>query len=120
MLNSLSTSIRCKHEPLRSLAFGGISGAYAQISTPYTHPARIYYLQNLTDVTLMFSWDGVTDGFPLVSEAFLLIDVTSNRTDFGGAFAVAQGDATWVKALGDSSPTIGSVYLSIFYGFNSQ
>lgn len=110
-------AIRLKAEPVRSIAFGSISGTYAGVGTVYSDPVRIYFIQNLTDVTLMFSWDGVNDHFPLVSEAFLLLDVTSNRTDIGQALSIAQGDRTYVKSL-SGNPTIGSVYLSIFYGAN--
>ena len=109
-------AIRLKAEPVRTIAFGSIGAGYTGIGTAYSDPVRIYYLQNLTDATLMFSWDGVNDHFPLPSTSFLLIDVTSNKTGMGGSLAIAQGDRTYVKQLG--VPTIGSVYLTIFYAAN--
>lgn len=109
-------SVRLKAEPVRTIAFGSILAAYAPVGTAYDDPVRIYYLQNLTDATLMFSWDGVNDHFPLPSTSFLLIDVTSNKSLVGGSLNIAQGDRTYVKRLG--IPTIGNVYLTIFYGSN--
>ena len=114
MSNNLA--VRLYPEPVRSLAFGSISGTYAGIGTPLTNPSRIYWLQNNTDVLLTFSWDGVVDHFVLPTGSFVLLDVTSNRTDNGGALNVASGQRTYVKG----TPTVGGVYLSSFYGFNGN
>ncbi len=109
----MSLAIRILAEPVRSLAFGSISGTYAGIGTGFANPVRIIFVQNLTDVTLMFSLDGINDNFPLPSNSFLLLDVTANKTIDMGAF-LAQGTRVYVKTIG--SPTMGSVYVSVFYG----
>jgi hypothetical protein len=103
-------------ESLRSLAFGSISGTYAGIGTATLNPCRLYLIQNETDVLLTFSWDGVNDHFVVPSGAGLIVDVTSNRTSttLSGYLAIPEGTRTYVKG----SPTLGSVYLSIFYGKN--
>lgn len=103
-------------EPLRTIAFGGITGTYAGVGTALTNPGRIYWLQNDTDALLTFSWDGLTDHFVLPSGAFVLLDVTSNRTDTGGSLNIATGQRTYVKG----APTSGAVYLTSFYGFNGN
>jgi len=110
MSNNLA--IQITPETLRTLAFGSISGTYAGIGTPLAEPSRIYYLVNQTDVLLTFSWDGINDHFVVPAGSYILIDVTSNRTNVGGAFAVAANTRTYVKG----SPGSGSVYLSSFYG----
>lgn len=112
-------AIRIKAEALRSVSaatIAGSPGVYMGIGTAYQHPVRIYYLQNLTDATLLFSWDGVTDNIILIANAFILIDVASNQSRVGGIFSISQGDRTYVKTSG--VPTTGAVYLSIFYGSN--
>lgn len=109
----MSLAIRLRAETARSLAFGSISGTYAGIGAAMTKPVRIFLLQNLTDATLWFSFDGVADTVPLPSNGFILLDVTSNKTLPQGFF-LAEGDRIYVKTLG--TPTSGAVYLTTFYG----
>lgn len=115
-------AIRLKAEPVRTIAFGSIGASYTPVGSSasaakYLNPIRVYFIQNLTDKSLMFSWDGVNDHFPLDASAFLLIDVMSNRSDMGGACSIAQGDSTYVKEIGGVAPTVGNVYLTVFYAF---
>lgn len=102
-------------EPQRSLAFGSISGTYAPIGTAYSHPVRMYMLQNFTDGAMQFSWDGVNDHFPLPAGGSLILDIGSNKSINGGNLEASGARFTYVKTLG-TGPTSGSVYLSIFYG----
>ena len=101
-------------EPLRTLAFGSISGTYMGIGTATINPTRVYWIQNDTDVMLTFSWDGVTDHFTLPSGGFFLMDGTANSTIQGGAAYIQSGTRTYVKG----SPTTGSVNLTVIYGRN--
>jgi len=109
-------AIRLKAEPQRAIAFGSITTSYVGIGSVYTHPVRLYMLQNMTDQILQFSWDGVNDHFPLAAGGSMIIDVTANKSTAGGMFACAEGDRTYVLYPG-SAPTTGNVYLTIFYGF---
>jgi len=111
-MSAQNLSTRIYPEVLRSLAFGSISGTYAGIGSGLLNPARIVYLVNDTDVLLTFSFDGINDHFVIPSRAFLLLDVTTNKTDVGGCFTVAQGQRVYAKG----SPTTGNVYLTTFYG----
>jgi hypothetical protein len=104
--------LRMYPEAIRTVAFGGISGTYAGMGAPFANPVRIFWLQNQTDVLLTFSFDGITDHFVLPSEAFVLLDVSSNSSLPGGALYFAQGQRLYVKG----SPSSGSVYLTVFYG----
>ncbi|HTJ49053.1 MAG TPA: hypothetical protein VL443_06320 [Cyclobacteriaceae bacterium] len=110
-------AIRLKIEPQRTIAFGSISSSYAGIGSAYAHPVRLYMIQNFTDAALQFSWDGINDHFPLAAGGSMIIDITSNKTATGGMFAAAEGDRTYVKTI--DAPTSGSVYLTIFYGFEN-
>lgn len=111
---AFNTAIRLAAEPLRSRAFGSISGTYAAIGTAFTYPCRILLVQNLTDATLLFSLNGIDDHFPLPPNGFLLIDIESNKTAVGGALNLPAGSFIFVKQSG--TPTSGSAYLTTFYG----
>lgn len=109
----MSKSIRLLPEPVRSLAFGSIGAAYMGIGTALENPVRIVAILNLTDVSLMFSMDGVDDHFPLSANGYLLLDVSSNKTIEAGFF-IGIGTRFYVKEIGN--PISGSVYVSTFYG----
>jgi hypothetical protein len=100
-------------EAARSLSFGSIGAAYAGIGTAIDNPARMILLQNLTDATLWFSFDGINDHFPMATNVSLILDVTANKT-FDQGFFIAEGQRFYVKRLG--TPTSGAVYLTSFYG----
>lgn len=108
-------SVRLYPEALRSLAFGSISGTYAAIGTALSNPSRILYIVNTTDVLLTFSFDGITDHFVIPSQSYILLDVTSNKTLTGGALNISEGQKIYVKG----SPTLGTVYLSTFFGIGT-
>ena len=55
------------------LAIGGANSALI-------NPARIMLIWNLTDVLLMFSFDGINDHFPIPTNGYVLIDVASNSS----------------------------------------
>lgn len=106
-------SVRIGVEPCRSLAFGGIGVNYAAIGTGFANQSHILWIQNLTDANLWFSLNGVDDHFPVAGGSFMLLDVTSNKSNDTGFF-IAIGTIVYVKRLG--TPTVGSVYVTTFYG----
>jgi hypothetical protein len=110
-------AVRVLPEPVRSTAFGSISGSYVGIGSAFENPVHWFMVQNLTDQPIMISWDGVNDHFPLAANGYVIMDVASNKTIMGGSFMIAQGTRFYVKALTAFLPSSGSVYLSIFYGF---
>jgi len=95
------------------LAFGSIGAAYAGIGTAVANPIRVFLLQNLTNATVWFSFDGVNDHFPLPGLGHIIVDVSANKTQDTGWY-LAEGDRLYCKRLG--TPTSGSVYLTVFYG----
>lgn len=112
-MSNYAQAIRLAVEPLRSLGFGSISGTYTGIGTSFVNPVRIIYVENLTDATLLFSLDGITDHFALPANGFLLLDVSTNKSISDGFF-IAAGTRVYVKTSG--TPSKGSVYVSVFYG----
>ncbi len=120
-MSSSSIALRLACDPVRTIAFGGISPVYAGVGIAFTSPVRIFHLQNLTDTTLMFSYDGVNDNFPLASQSFIVLDITANQALTQGFF-MAQGQRLYVRnmvAEGQNAPTIGAVYLTCYVGRTS-
>lgn len=111
----MAQSIRLVSEPVRSLAFGSIGAAYMGIGTAFDNPVRILVIQNLTDASLMFSFDGVEDTIPLARDGYILLDVSSNKNREHGLY-IGEGTRIYVKEIG--TPTAGSAYVSVFYGYN--
>ena len=100
-------------EPIRSLAFSLIGASYVAVGTSIKATTRQFFIQNLTDATLMFSFDGATDHFVLPANGFWVSDVTANKvTDEG--FFLPIGYQLFVKRIG--VPTSGTVYFSVFNG----
>ena len=111
----MSLAIKALFEPLRSLDFSSIAAGYTGVGTALDYPARIIFIQNFTDASLMFSFDAVNDHFPLAPDSFLLLDLSSNKTLETGYF-VAKGSRLYVKEL--ASPGSGKVYFSVLYGID--
>jgi hypothetical protein len=107
-------SIRFKAEPVRTLAAASVVVGYTGVGTVVDHPIRQFLIQNLTDQTVMFSFDGVNDHFPLPSNGFFLNDISSNQSHSVQGWFLAQESRLYVKQLG--APTTGAVYFSVFYG----
>lgn len=112
----MSLALKALFEPVRSLGFAAMGGAYVGVGTALDHPVRIIFVQNFTDTALMFSFDGVNDHFPLANSSFLLLDLSSNKTLDTGYF-IAKGDRLYVRTMGVAA-TLGSVYLSVLYGID--
>ena len=112
----MSLALKAQFEPVRSLGFAAIGAAYVGLGTSLNFPARIIFVQNYTDATLMFSFDGVNDHFPLAGSSFLLLDLSSNKTLDTGYF-IGKGERLYVKDLG-AGPASGSVYFTVLYGID--
>lgn len=106
-------SLRIKAEKLRSLSYDNVLAEYMGIGTMTENPIRVFFIQNLTDAVLMFSFDGIDDTFPLAPHSYFLTDVTANKAS-GEGFFTKVGQRFYVKQFGDV-PTQGSVYVSCFY-----
>lgn len=109
----MSLAVRFAAETQRTLAFGAIGAAYMGVQTGTDHACRQFLIQNLTDATLQFSFDGVNDHFVLPARGFFLNDISSNQT-FNQGWYLAEGTRLYVKEI--ETPSTGSVYFSVFYG----
>lgn len=110
----MNLALRMQVEAVRTIDAGSIGAVYSSVGTGFTNPARLIHLQNLTNATLWFSYNGVDDHFPLIEQSFLLLDVTSNKADPGGGYYLPAGQRLYVKRL--QTPTTGTVYLTVYYG----
>jgi hypothetical protein len=108
----MSFAIRMRCEPLRSLAFGDVDVSYMGVGSSFDNPIRILHVTNLTDVVLLFSYDGIDDHFRLPRNGFIVLDVTSNKSIDAGCF-FAMGDRIYVKQ--DGVPTEGTVNVTAYY-----
>jgi len=111
----MAQSIRLVPETLRSLAFGSVGASYMGVGTAFDNPIRIIFIQNLTDVTLLFSWDGINDHFRLPRDGYLLLDVSANKNREHGMY-ISEGTRIYVKE--DGTPTSGTIDVSVLYGYN--
>lgn len=101
-------------EPLRSLAFGSISGTYAAVGDPFDYPSRIICFTNLTEGDMLFSRDGVTDELVVSAGGFKLFDIQTNHKPVNeDAFVFPVGTQWYVKQL--TAPVSGSVYIETVY-----
>ena len=99
--------------PLDSLGFASIGASYTNVGSRTENAVRILWIQNLTDATLMFSFDAINDHFPLVSNAFVLLDFNANQNLNQSGLFLEVGTQLYVRQEG--VPTSGSVFLSGFY-----
>lgn len=108
----MANSLRMDVDACRVLAFGGIGANYAAVGGALTEPATMIFFQNLTDELLYFSYDGVTDHFPLTAGGQKSLDIAANR-DINQDFKRAVGTIFYVKRIG--VPTAGSVYITVYH-----
>lgn len=112
----MQVGIRLQAEPVRETGHAAIGPNYVamDIPNPISNPVRILLIQNFTNEDVMISMQWPDDHFPIPQGGFLLLDVTSNRSDLGGGYYIAEGTRFYVREL-TAHPTTGSVYLSVFY-----
>lgn len=106
----MSRTRRLRCETMRSLAFGSIGASFTIIGSAYQHPISKIFIQNMTDVDLIFSHDGTNNSFMLATEGMYVLDIS-----FDGSNSVSfpLGDALYVKQLG--VPSTGAVYVTTYY-----
>jgi hypothetical protein len=105
-------------QTIQTVAAAGIALGYNPLGAPLIAPAALFILQNDTDVSVFFSFDGVNDHFFLPTKGFLVLDLATNKSLDRGAF-FAQGTQVWVR-LEFAAATTSAVYLSMLYGFQGN
>lgn len=109
-----STSVRIRYETLRSLAFSGISGTYAGVGAPFANPVRILKVTNLSDASLLISFDGINNKDVVPTQGSCVYNYGANRADVGGQLDQSIGERVYVKQE-SSAATTGSVYVTVIY-----
>lgn len=104
-----------RFDTLRSVAFGGISGAYAVLGSALTQNWREFRIVNATNGDLFISADGTNNNFFLPANSFVLWDLSTNAPPISDTdtFVLAIGTQFYVKQ--STAPTSGSVYLEGIY-----
>lgn len=107
---------RAHFEPMRTLAFGGISGTYAAVGTPLANPVRAFCITNNTQGDLIFSLDStlVAGNMFVAAGSYKLYDVQSNiNPQFDDKYVLSVGDQFYVKQV--TAPVDGDVYIECLY-----
>lgn len=97
----------------RTLAFGGISGSYAVVGTPFTHMTRLFCITNNTNGDLIFSLDGTTNQLFVAAASFKLFDLMTNK-ELSAPFFLPAGTQFYCKQK--TAPSSGDVYIEAIYG----
>lgn len=107
---------RANFEPLRTLAFGSISGNYAAVGTPTENPVRLVCLSNDTEGNVVFSrnQDIAAGEIFVAAGGFKLFDIQSNiNPDKEDRYVLDQFTQFYVKQL--EAPVSGAVYIEVLY-----
>lgn len=107
-------STRAVFDPIRELAFGSISGTYAAIGSALTVQGRVIKITNGTNVPLYISTNGVTDYDKIPANGFALYDLSTNKIRDDGLF-IPVGTIFYAREDA-SSPTSGSIWITVIYG----
>lgn len=105
---------RAELEPLRSLAFGSISGTYAAVGTALSNPCRLICITNNTDGDMLFTRDTSVDELFIAAGSFKLFDIATNHRPVNqDDFVFIKGTQWYVKQ--DTAPSEGDVYIEVMY-----
>jgi len=99
-------------DDVRSLAFGSIVAGYTAIGGPLDYPAVQIVFQNLTDVLLSFSTDGINEKLKLPPNGYWNPDITSNQQANRG-MRMPFGTTFYVRRIG--IPTSGTADIIVCY-----
>ena len=105
---------RAFFDEIRSLAFGGISPAYAPVGAPLDFNARGVCFTNDTQGNVMFTDDVTKDKIFVKAGSFKLWDLQANiNPEFDDKYVLPIGTQFSVKQL--TAPVSGSVYIENIY-----
>lgn len=99
-------------DTLRSIGFASISGTYATVGTPFSHPMRLVKFVNITDGNLTISFDGVNDNDIIPAGGFALYDLTTNKILPDTTFVFQEGTQVFIKG----TVTTGNFYVVAIFG----
>jgi hypothetical protein len=102
------------YDPLRSLAFGSISGTYAKVGGALLNPVRIICLTNTTDGDATVSIDGTNAVLVVPAGSFKLFDLCTNRLRVSQYWVVPAGTQFFVAS--SASLSKGAFYIECLWG----
>ncbi len=102
-------------DTLRTLAFGGISGAYATVGTPLAHSWRIFRITNNTNGDLFISLDGTNNNFFVPASSFVLYDLSTNAPPLKVTDNLMLPIGTQFYVKQSSAPSQGAVWIEGIY-----
>jgi len=105
---------RVYFEPIKTLGFGGISGAYASVGAVTTHPIRAFCISNNTAGDMYFTTNLSQDEMFLAAGSFRLYDLQANMNpQFDDKMVLAIGTQFSVKQI--TAPVSGEVYVECIF-----
>jgi len=108
------TTARAFFEPIKTLAFGGISGTYAPVGSPTSFPIRAFKVSNNTQGHLYLTTNTSRDEMFVAAGSFTLYDIQSNiNPKFDDQFVIAAQTQFYVKQI--TAPTSGAVYIECIF-----
>ncbi len=106
-----------RFETLRSLAFGGISGAYAALGTPTDNTARMFKITNNTDGDVFISTNATDNMIFVPAGGFVLYDCATNAANVSETDNFLVSKSTQFSVKQSTAPSKGAVYLEVVYAF---
>ena len=107
-------SSRAFFESIKTLAFGGISAAYAAVGSATTNPIRVFCISNNTAGDMYFTTNLSQDEMFLAAGSFRLYDIQSNiNPQFDDKFVFPVGTQFYVKQI--TAPVSGDVYVECIF-----
>lgn len=105
---------KANFDVIRTLGFGGISGAYADVGGVTTEQVRAVCFTNDTEGDVYFTTDTSQDEIFVKSQSFKLWDLQSNiNPQFDDKFVLPIGTQFSVKQI--TAPTSGAVYVECVF-----
>lgn len=104
-----------RYDVLRSLAYTGISGSYANVGTATGHAMRGFCVTNNTNGDLFISFDGTNNNLFVAAGSFRLYDVAANSAASTSSNELVLQIGTQFMAKQSTAPSSGSVYIECFY-----
>jgi hypothetical protein len=105
---------RVRFEPIRSIAFGSVSGSYAAVGTALANASRLLMFDNLLNAAVLISFDGVHDHMFIAASSSKVIDLSTNRVGPVDQLELSEGTIIYVKQA-SGAPGSGTLYVSTLY-----
>ncbi|MCK5435996.1 MAG: hypothetical protein KAI88_05155, partial [Nitrosomonadaceae bacterium] len=101
---------RAFFEPIKTLAFGGISGAYATVGAVTDKPCRVICISNATQGDMYFTVDSSEDQMFVPAGSFKLYDIQANQNPRSDdSYVLEVGTQFYVKQI--TAPVDKAVYI---------